>query len=245
MGDGARKANSACPACLTPNIMLDMYHIAIQYYLREQYHAISDVDPHPEKSLNHWLQSIFANPAYPCILVQCPRTTPTTVVASSTKSTHRRQGKKTTMANSHFTDESNAVTNDCPICNSGVVEKESSQSSSQKKPMQTHGEQRRPPTRTYHLVDVDLVCWQRIDTLSLSPGVLNANEEEKGGEEEQGDSDEDEEFNHQHCLLSRSTPHTAQSRVNVKTVKRPRIFSLSQYYDETSRHIFIDKLGVS
>ncbi|CAH8850373.1 unnamed protein product [Trichobilharzia szidati] len=253
LGDRAKKANSACPACLTPDIMLEIYRIAIQYYLREQYHSLSAVDSNLEKSLNQWLQSIFANPAYPCILIQCPRT-PTLVVASSTKSTCKRQRKTTIVDYSQFNDESNEISNDCPICCNSVVEKESSnKSSSQKKRTHTHVEQRRL-TPTYHLVDIDSVCWQRIDAVSLFPAVLNANEEGKEkGEEEAGDNDEadgevdceeEDEFNHQHCLLSYSTPPTGESRLNVKTVQHPRIFSLSQCYDETSRHIFIDQLGL-
>ncbi|CAH8543333.1 unnamed protein product [Schistosoma rodhaini] len=260
LGEKARD-NSIDSVHLTPDLMLFIYRTAVQYYLRDVVGDYSRaIDSSMEHSLTDWLRLVFANPTYPCILVQCPNT------MTTRKLMHKRPRSDTnTTVNTHNNDnvdlsESNVYK--CPVCE--AMPKSSTS-------MKTVPGKRRPrsnvdidisggssdeldqSTPVYHLVDIDVVCWESvvIDNNLLNLKYLNDNCSSDLGNNNSVHNTEDEEedtgeyFNDQCILINCTTSDgNEQPLIPVKTINRPRVFVLSRCYGSESRQFFIEKLGL-
>ncbi|CAH8571188.1 unnamed protein product [Schistosoma rodhaini] len=260
LGEKARD-NSIDSVHLTPDLMLFIYRTAVQYYLRDVVGDYSRaIDSSMEHSLTDWLRLVFANPTYPCILVQCPNTMITR------KLMHKRPRSDTnTTVNTHNNDnvdlsESNVYK--CPVCEAMPKSSTSMKAVPGKRRPRSNvdidisggsSDELDQSTPVYHLVDIDVVCWESvvIDNNLLNSKYSNDNCSSDLGNNnsvhntEDVEEDTGEYFNDQ-CILVNCTTSDGneQPLIPVKTINRPRIFVLSKCYGSESRQFFIEKLGL-
>ncbi|KAK4471732.1 hypothetical protein MN116_004601 [Schistosoma mekongi] len=244
---------------LTPDLMLFIYRTAVQYYLRLD-DCSQTVDSSMGQSLIDWLRLVFANPTYPCILVQCPNTI-------TQKMVYKRPRKDTTTRNydiiNSSIDISEGIHYTCPICDGKSSSSSSIESTTGKRRHHSNtshkslvvdmdrsideGNLIKP---VYHLVDTDLVCWESVVTDGFLNDVLDTTVSEVSTvsnihrNEESNEDDIGEYFDDQCILLNSSMGVNNQKLITVKTINRPRVFVLSKCYGSESRQFFVEKLGL-
>lgn len=250
--------NSIDSVHLTPDLMLFIYRTAVQYYLHDVVGDYSrTIDSSTEHSLIDWLRLVFANPTYPCILVQCPNTMITR------KPMHKRPRSDTTTVNTDNVDLYESNVYKCPVCEAMSKSSTSMKTIPGKRRQRSNvdidisggsSDEVDQSTPAYHLVDIDVVCWESvvIDNHLLNSKYLNDNCSSDLGSNNSVHNTEDEEedtveyFNDQcilvNCIMSDGNE---QPLIPVKTINRPRVFVLSKCYGSESRQFFIEKLGVS
>ncbi|XP_018647378.1 hypothetical protein Smp_134120 [Schistosoma mansoni] len=240
LGEKARD-NSIDSVHLTPDLMLFIYRTAVQYYLRDVVGDYSRaIDSSMEHSLTDWLRLVFANPTYPCILVQCPNTMITR------KLMHKRPRSDTnTTVNTHNNDnvdlsESNVYK--CPVCEAMPKSSTSMKAVPGKRRPRSNvdidisggsSDELDQSTPVYHLVDIDVVCWESvvIDNNLLNSKYSNDNCSSDLGNNnsvhntEDVEEDTGEYFNDQ-CILVNCTTSDGneQPLIPVKTINRPHSF---------------------
>ncbi|KAH9588504.1 Cbl proto-oncoprotein, E3 ubiquitin protein ligase-like 1, variant 2 [Schistosoma haematobium] len=249
--------NSIDSVHLTPDLMLFIYRTAVQYYLHDVVGDYSrTIDSSTEHSLIDWLRLVFANPTYPCILVQCPNTMITR------KPMHKRPRSDTTTVNTDNIDLYESNVYKCPVCEAMSKSSTSMKTVPGKRRQRSNvdidisgcsSDEVDQSTPAYHLVDIDVVCWESvvIDNHLLNSKYLNDNCSSGLGNNNSVHNTEDEEedtveyFNDQcilvNCIMSDGNE---QPYIPVKTINRPRVFVLSKCYGSESRQFFIEKLGL-
>ncbi|CAH8538082.1 unnamed protein product [Heterobilharzia americana] len=236
---------------LTPDLMLFIYRTAVQYYLREDY--LQTMNTSIEKSLTYWLRSIFANSAYPCILVQCPRTITSKYMC--------KRSRKDNNNNNNDNEEVDVIVEindyDCPICHTDskltpikvMPRKRFHWSNVGYTPVVDMNDNLDEYTPIYHLVNIDIVCWQSITI----DHIFNSNYYHKeintsiiSLHDVDVDKDEDiSEYLDDQCILINSSENIdEQISLHVKTTNHPRVFALSKCYNLETRQFFIERLGL-
>ncbi|CAH8850361.1 unnamed protein product [Trichobilharzia szidati] len=272
------KANPFDMPYLTPDLMLFIYRTAVQYYLREDYSYHYDNSQASDsnstgKSLNQWLRYVFANPDYPCILVQCPRSIPPIKPVGS-KRPRKDHDDNNTNNTINLVSVNSISDYDCPICCSSScsatninITKSASTVPGKRLHwsrvgytpiMDTDTDADGESTPIYHLVDIDMVCWQSVaidHILNYNDGdaVVVVSEKVRATTvADNTDMDEDDEeeevsgYADDQCILM--LPSTGLSEETTvfpaKPVHRSRVFVLSKSYGSETRQFFVEKLGL-
>ncbi|TNN05340.1 ATP binding region ATPase isoform 2 [Schistosoma japonicum] len=248
---------------LTPDLMLFIYRTAVQYYLRLD-DCSQTIDSSMGQSLIDWLRLVFANPTYPCILVQCINTI-------TSKMVYKRSRKDTTTRNydiiNSSLDISEGIHYACPICNGKSRSSSSVESTTGKRRHHSNTSHNSVVVDidggtvesnlikpVYHLVDIDLVCWESVVTDDLlNDECLNDDFNTTATEgsvvsnihrNEESNEDVGEYFDDQCILVNSSMGVNKQKPITVKTINRPRVFVLSKCYGSESRQFFVEMLGL-
>ncbi|KAK4471721.1 hypothetical protein MN116_004600, partial [Schistosoma mekongi] len=230
LGEKAKR-DPTVPLHLTPDLMMFIYRLSVKYYLRDHhYHGKELIDNfNINRSLTDWLRTVFANPTYPCILVQCSAT-----VTHKSMCIRQHQEYQTPSQSSN-----NSL--DCPVCKSVKINNQNVKSS--RKRLASSSIDHVPFTTkqnnksVYHLVGIDMVCWSSI----VSDVILNG----KSSLTDVDNEDiENNAFSDDLCLLSEFVQTTEENHLPMETVQRSRKFVLSQCYSPKSRQFFVEKLGL-